>query len=63
MLRDAANVARGVGVAFQPGKIDRAFFEAMALTEGEADELEFRTNVERMKQAAVNKMKSGQLHD
>lgn len=51
MLRDGLAVAHGTGIAFRRGPLERAYFDALALVEEEAEELMFRTNVERARQS------------
>ncbi len=50
MLRQAVATAYGTGITFSKGPVDRAYFDALALVEEEADELMFQTNAARARQ-------------
>jgi hypothetical protein len=54
-LKPAVAHAQGAGIAFGKAKVDGAFFDAVAMSEAEAEEMEFRTNVERSRQAELAK--------
>lgn len=55
LLRRAFPTAQGVSLAFRRGSVELPYFEAVTNSPEEAEELQFRSNVERAKAALYAK--------
>jgi hypothetical protein len=60
-LRQAANIYQGISLAFSRSGLPSVFWDAIAGTPEEAEDLEFKGNTEREKQAAFEDLQRGRL--
>lgn len=60
-LRQAASVYQGIVLALGRGSLPRSFWDALANTPEEAEDLEFRGNVERERAKAWEDVQRGRI--